>query len=110
MMYFDNANRNAVLGAQVASPKTHATIQLIEMAVEKSDLERAADAKNHIFQHFLGNMTIAGCGAHEWFTVHEFFMRNNGTWATIHEMSEASHDIMMGNAISSDVSAMDVDS
>ena len=37
-------------------------------------------------------------------------MGNNGTFATVREVSETSHDIMMGDTISSDASAMDVDS
>ena len=46
----------------------------------------------------------------EWLMSHDFFMGNNGTFATVREVSETSHDIMMGDTISSDVSAMDVDS
>ena len=41
----------------------------------------------------------------EWLINHDFFMGNNGTFATAREVSETSHDIMM-----SDVSMMDVDS
>ena len=48
--------------------------------------------------------------SHRWLTVHEFFMGNNGTFGVIREVSEASHDIMMGDTISSDASAMEVDS
>ena len=45
-----------------------------------------------------------------WLMNHDFFMGNNGTVATVREVSETSHDIMMGDTISSDVSLMDVDS
>ena len=41
---------------------------------------------------------------------HDFFMGNNGTFATVREVSETSHDILMGDTISSDASIMDVDS
>ena len=41
---------------------------------------------------------------------HDFFMGNNGSFATVREVSEASHDIMMGDTISSDVSMGDADS
>ena len=47
---------------------------------------------------------------HKWLTVHGFFMGNNGTFAVIREVSESSHDILMGDIISSDASAMDVES
>ena len=40
----------------------------------------------------------------------DFFMGNNGTFATVREVSETSHDIMMGDTISSDVSMRDAES
>ena len=40
----------------------------------------------------------------------DFFMGNNGNFATAREVSESSHDIVMGDTISSDVTVMDVDS
>ena len=45
-----------------------------------------------------------------WLMNNDFFMGNNGNFATVREVSETSHDIMMGDTISSDVSLMDVDS
>ena len=47
---------------------------------------------------------------HSWLTHHNFFMGNNGKFTVVREVSETSHDIMMGDTISSDASAMDVDS
>ena len=41
---------------------------------------------------------------------HDFFMGNDGTFATVREVSETSHDVMMGDTISSDVSMRDADS
>ena len=38
------------------------------------------------------------------------FRGDNGDFTTIREVSESSHDIVMGECISSDASAMDVDS
>ena len=45
-----------------------------------------------------------------WLRSHDFFMGNNGTFAVVREVSQTSHDIMMGDTVSSDASAMDVDS
>ena len=46
----------------------------------------------------------------DWLRSHDFFMGNNGTFAIVREVSETSHDIMMGDTIPSDATAMDVDS
>ena len=45
-----------------------------------------------------------------WLKNNDFFAGNNGTFATVREVSEASHDIMMGDTISSDVSMVDAES
>ena len=45
-----------------------------------------------------------------WLTHHDFFMGNNGQFTVVRDVSETSHDIMMGDTIPSDASAMDVDS
>ena len=39
-----------------------------------------------------------------------FFHGDNGVFATIREVSESLHDIIMGDTVSSDASVMDVDS
>ena len=45
-----------------------------------------------------------------WMTGHDFFRGNNGTFATVREVSEASQDILMGDTISFDVSMVDAES
>ena len=44
-----------------------------------------------------------------WLTSHDFFRGNNGNFAIIREVSEASHDVVMGDTISSDVSMTDAE-
>ena len=115
MTYLDIAGRDSVLAAQVASPGTQVTIQFIAMALEQA--EDRAEANDQSLHEYLENRTIADIVEQftqdencEWLMNHDFFMGNNGTFATVREVSETSHDIMMGDTISSDVSAMDVDS
>ena len=115
MAYFKVADRHAVLAAQIASPGTHVTIELIAAVLE--DAEEAALPQHQTLQQYLGSRTIADPVEqftneenHRWLTVHDFFVGNNGDFATIREVSESSHDIIMGDTISSDASAMDVDS
>ena len=89
------------------------TIQFIAMALEQA--EDQARAKEQSLDEYLENQTIAdiveqftqdeNCA---WLMHNDFFMGNN--FATVREVSEASHDIMMGDAISSDVSMGDADS
>ena len=114
MTYLDIAGRDAVLAAQVASPGTQVTIQFIAVAIEEA--EAKAEAKNQTLNEFLENRTIADLVEQftndencDWLRSHDFFMGNNGTFATVREVSETSHDIMMGDTISSDASAMDVE-
>ena len=90
------------------------TIQFIALALEAA--ERKAKAKEQSLGDYLENRTIAdivdqftqeeNC---EWLIGHDFFRGNNGTFAVIREVSEASHDVMMGDTISSDVSMTDAD-
>ena len=115
MTYLDIAGRDSVLAAQVASPGSQITIQFIALALERA--EEKARASEQTLNEYLENRTIAdlveqftqeeNCA---WLTDHDFFRGNNGTFATIREVSEASHDIMMGNTISSDVSMVDAES
>ena len=85
------------------------------MALEQAeDRARASEQSLH---EYLENRTITDIVEQftqdencEWLMNHDFFMGNNGTFATVREVSETSHDIMMGDTISSDVSVMDVDS
>ena len=114
MTYLDIAGRDSVLAAQVASPGSQA-IQFIALALEGA--EEKATANEQTLNEYLENRTIAdlvdqftqeeNCA---WLTGHDFFRGNNGTFATIREVSEASHDIMMGDTISSDVSMVDAES
>ena len=111
----DIAGRDAVLAAQVASPGTQVTIQFIAVAIEEA--EAKAEANEQTLHEFLENRTIADLVEQftndencSWLRSHDFFMGNNGTFATVREVSETSHDIMMGDTVSSDASAMDVDS
>ena len=115
MTYLDIAGRDAVLAAQVASPGTQVTIQFIAVAIEEA--ENKAQANGQTLHEFLENRTIADLVEqfttdenHSWLTSHDFFMGNNGQFTVVREVSETSHDIMMGDTISSDASAMDVDS
>ena len=103
MAYLKVADRDAVFAAQVASPGTQVTIQVIAAAIEEA--EAAALSQGQTLQEYLGNMTIADL-------VEQFAneQHHNGNFAVIRELSESSHDILMGDTISSDVSAMDVES
>ena len=115
MTYLDIAGRDSVLAAQVASPGSQVTIQFIAMALEQA--EDQARANEQSLNEFLENRTIAdiveqftqdeNCA---WLMHNDFFMGNNGSFATVREVSEASHDIMMGDTISSDVSMGDAES
>ena len=105
MTYLDIAGRDAVLAAQVASPGTQVTIQFI------------AQENGQTLHEFLKNRTIADLVEqfttdenYSWLRNHDFFMGNNGQFTVVKEVSETSHDIMMGDTISSDASGMDVDS
>ena len=115
MAYLNIAGRDAVLAAQVVSPGTQVTIQFIAVAIEEAEIQ--AKANNQTLQEFLGNMTIADLVEqfgndqnHSWLADHDFFMGNNSKFVVVREVSEASHDILMGDTISSDASAVEVDS
>ena len=115
MTYLDIAGRDSVLAAQVASPGSQVTIQFIALALEQA--EDHARAREQSLDEYLENRTIVdiidqftqdeNC---TWLMNNDFFMGNNGSFATIREVSEASHDIMMGDTISSDVSMVDAES
>ena len=114
MTYLDIADLDSVLAAQVASPGSQITIQFIALALETA--EGKAKAKEQSLYEYLENRTIAdivdqftqeeNC---EWLTGHDFFRGNNGNFTIIREVSEASHDVVMGDTISSDVSMTDAD-
>ena len=115
MTYLDIAGRDSVLAAQVASPGSQVTIQFIALALEGA--EEKARALDQTLNEYLENWTIAGLAEQfaqaencAWLMNNDFFRGNNGTFATIREVSEASHDIMMGDTISSDVSMADAES
>ena len=113
--YLCIAGRDSVLAAQVASLGSQVTIQFIALALEQA--EDHARASEQSLDEYLENRTIAdiieqftqdeNCA---WLMNNDFFMGNNGNFATVREVSEASHDIMMGDTISSDVSMVDADS
>ena len=98
MAYLDIADLDSVLAAQVASPGSQITIQFIALALEKA--EEKAQASDQTLNEYLENRTIAdlvdqftqeeNCA---WLTGNDFFMGNNGTFAVIHEVSEASHEL-----------------
>ena len=103
MTYLDIAGPNAVLAAQVASPGTQVTIQFIAVSIEEA--ENKAQANGQTLE-FLENRTIAdlveqfSTAHHEnysWLRSHDFFMGNNGQFTVVREVSETSHDIMMGD-------------
>ena len=111
MTYLDIAGRDAVLAAQVASPGTQVTIQFIAVAIEEA--ENKAQANGQTLHELLENRTIADLVEqfttdenHSWLTNHDFFMGNIGQLTIVREVSETSRDIMMGDTISSDASAM----
>ena len=85
------------------------------MALEQA--EESARASEQSLHEYLENRTITDIVEQfnqdencEWLMNHDFFMGNHGTFATVREVSETSHDIMMGDTISSDVSMRDADS
>ena len=114
MTYLDIADLDSVLAAQVASPGSQITIQFIALALEKAE-EQAKDS-DQTLNEFLENRTIAdivdqftqeeNC---EWLTGNDFFMGNNGYFTVVREVSEGSHDVTMGDTVSSDVSMTDAD-
>ena len=111
MTYLDIAGRDSVLAAQVASPGTQVTIQIHCNGYWKR-LKPRQESSTRLLMSVLENRTIADLVEQftqdekcEWLMNHDFFMGNNGTFATVREVSETSHDIMMGDTISSDVSA-----
>ena len=114
MTYLDIADLDSVLAAQVASPVSQITIQFIALALEGA--EEKARANEQTLNEYLENRTIAdlvdqftqeeNCAR---LTHNDFFRGNNGTFAVIREVSEASHDIMMGDTVSS-VSMADAES
>ena len=115
MTYLDIAGRDAVLAAQVASPGTQVTIHFIAVAIEEA--ENKARANGQTLEEFLGNMTITDIVKqftknenHSWLTNHDFFMGKQRKFAVVREVSETSRDITMGDTVSSDASAMGVDS
>ena len=65
-------------------------------------------------QDRLGNETIGdivdqyGKDNTNWLNINDFLGGDNGDFATIRDASESSHDIVMGNSMSSDVSQMDL--
>ena len=114
MTYLDIADLDSVLAAQVASPGSQITIQFIALALEKA--EANAQASDQTLNEYLENRTIAdlvdqftqeeNCA---WLTGNDFFIGNNGNFAVIREVSEGSHDVAMGDTVSSDVSMADAD-
>ena len=91
------------------------TIALNAASLEEA--ERKANERGVTLQEYLGNRTIGDFVEqftndenHQWLNANDSFMGDNGDFTTIREVSESSHDIVMGESISSDVSAMDVDS
>ena len=87
--------------------------------VYRNGTEQAEDqarANEQSLNEFLENRTIADIVEQftqdencEWLMHNDFFMGNNGSFATVREVSEASHDIMMGDTLSSDVSKADAE-
>ena len=114
MTYLDIADLDSVLAAQVASPGSQITIQFIALALESA--EEKANANDQTLNEYLENRTIVdlvdqfaqeeNCA---WLTSNDFFRGNNGTFAVIREASEASHDVIMGDTVSSDVSMADAE-
>ena len=114
MTYLDIADLDSVLAAQVASPGSQITIQFVALALEKA--EEKAQANDQTLNEYLENRTIAdlvdqftqeeNCA---WLTGNDFFMGNNGYFTVIREVSEGSHDVAMGDTVSSDVSMADAD-
>ena len=101
------SNLAAVLAAQIASPGTQVTIMFIATVLEEA--EYAAHASNLTLQDCLGSRTIADLveqfaneESHTWLNSHDFFRGDNGDFATIREVSESPHDIIMGGSTSSD--------
>ena len=82
----------------VASPGTQVTIQFIAAGIEEA--ETAALSENQSWeagplQTWWSSFTNED--NHRWpLFSHDFFMGNNGTFATIREVSESSHHIIMG--------------
>ena len=110
MTYLDIVGWDSVLAAQVAPPGSQITIQFIAFALEGA--EEKARANEQTLNEYLADLVeqFTQEENYAWLTNHDFFRGNNGTFATIREVSEASHDIVMGDTISSDVSMVDAES
>ena len=68
---------------------------------------------DRIFMSFWRTGPLLICATDEnysWLKNHDFFMCNNGQFTVVREVTETSHDMMMGDTVYSDGSAMDVDS
>ena len=114
LTYLDIADLDSVLAAQVASPGSQITIQVVALALEKAE-EQAKDS-DQTLNEFLENRTVAdivdqftqeeNC---EWLTGNDFFRGNNGYFTVVREVSEGSHDVNMADTVSSDVSMTDAD-
>ena len=114
MAYIKVAERDAVLAAQIASPSTQVTIAADSfIATVLEEAEHNAQGQGVALQEHLGSRTIADLVEqftndenHEWLNANDFFRGDNGDFTTIREVSESSHDIVVGESISSDASAM----
>ena len=81
MTYLDIAGRDSILAAQVASSGTQVTIQFIAMALEQAERNaRASEQSLHEYRHCGAVTQDENC---EWLMNHDFFMGNNGTFATV---------------------------
>ena len=91
------------------------TIGFIAAVLEEA--EPKANDCGITLQEYLGNRAIGDLveqltkdANHQWLNANDLSVGDNGDFTTFREVSESSHDIVMGESISSDVSAMDVDS
>ena len=97
------------------SGRSQVTIGLIAAVLEEAE-HQAAETRVTL-QDFLGNGTIGHIVEQYnkkdntyWLQANDFFFGDEGDFTTVREVSESSHDIIMGDSTSSDASAMDVDS
>ena len=73
--------------------------------------DRGITLQEHLSNRTIGDLVeqFANDGNHQWLNANDFFRGDIGDFTTIREVSESSHDIVMGESISADVSAMDID-
>ena len=97
--YIKTAEIDAVMAAKTAPPGSQVTIGVLQQFLKRQN--RGNETIGDIVeQHDKTDNT-------KWLNLNDFFRGDNDNFTRVCEVSESSHDIVMGDSISSDVSATD---